>query len=214
MRLVLVTAAIARIDMRGRRRRLWMSLGRRRGWSLACLDFGALLRLSRLALLGLCLDLRALLRLSSLALLGLCLNLRALLGLGSLPLLRPCLDLRALLGLLSLTLLCLGSLSRLRPGGLLLSPRLRLRLRSHMLLRALLRLCRLSLLPLFPHLPGLLMPPLLHVRLSTLLSLRTIIGLGLTLTRLLAGAVSLLAGAGLRIPRRRLLARLRLLLLA
>jgi len=125
MRLVLVAAAITRIDMRGQRCWLWtrhrcrMSLRRRRSWSLTCLDLGALLRLSHLALLGLCLDLGALLGLSRLSLLSLCLNLRTLLCLGRLPLLRACLDLRALLGLFSLALLSLGSLSRLRPGGLL-----------------------------------------------------------------------------------------------
>jgi len=205
MRLVLVAAAITRIETRWLWTRRRMSLGRRRGWSLTCLNFGALLRLSRLALLGLCLDLGALLGLGSLALLGLCLHLRTLLGLGSLPLQRPRLDLRPVLGLLSLallglglrTLLNLGGLPHLRPGGLLLC--------------ALLRLRDLSLLRLFPALARLLLLPLSHVRLRALLGPR--IHLGLALPRLLiGGAISLLAGAGLCFPGDRHLARLYLLL--
>lgn len=82
-----------------------------------------------------------------------------------------------------------------------------------MFLRALLHLRSLSLLRLFPSLPGLLLPPLLHLRLRTLLGLRMLIGLGLALPRLLTGAISLLASADLCITRRRQLARLRLLLL-
>jgi len=210
MRLVLVAATITRIEARGLRTRRRTSLGRR-GWSLTRLDLRALLRLSYLASLGLCLDLSTLLSLGSLTLLSLCLNLGTLLGLGRLPLLRARLDLRALLGLLSLALLSLGSLPRLRPGGLLLPPRLLLR--PCALLPALLRLRCLSLLRLFPSLPGLLLPPLLQVRLSTLLNLRALIGLDLALPRLFPGAVSLLAGADLCITRRQL-ARLCLLLLA
>jgi hypothetical protein len=209
VRLVLVLA-ITGVDARHGRTRLGTRL-----------HLGALLRLRCLPLLGLCLDLGALLRLRCLPLLSLCLNLGALLGLGCLPLLRlgglflrprlafsshPYLLRLPLLYLHLCALLGLGRLSLLRLSGPLLGSRLPLSLD----LSTLLRLGRLPLLILrsLP-LPFLLLALLLHVGL--LPGLCAIIGLGLSLPRLLTGgAISLLTGAGLRIARGRLLDRLRL----
>jgi hypothetical protein len=169
--------------------------------------------------LGTRLHLGALLRLRCLPLLGLRLNLGALLGLGCLPLLRlgglllhprlafsthPYLFRLPLLRLHLCALLALGRLSLLRLSGLLLGSRLDL--------RALLRLGRLPLLSLCGlSLQCLLLTLLLQIGLRMLLGLCAIIGLGLSLPGLLtSGTISLLTGAGLRIPRGRLLARLRL----